>query len=218
MSLMKWLGFGGKKKEKAEPDPLKDYTLDLLDVGCLVDYDMQTWEVVGFNSYDYDGSLSHEWVLEGAGGTVTCKNCGAETVSDKGACEYCGSQIGRQSASKVAYLEREEEGGEVVWTLTSNISLSEISEDVVEHALEHDDPPDTLTFRGQQYELDESGGGLFREDGKGEGQEFISWSYCAQDGKHVLYVTQWGEQDFRAVAGQYAEEYQFTNILPGAED
>jgi hypothetical protein len=34
----------------------------------------------------------------------------------------------------------------------------------------------------------------------------------------VLFISQWGPQDFTAYAGEYVEEYQFTDILPRAED
>jgi hypothetical protein len=55
---------------------------------------------------------------------------------------------------------------------------------------------------------------LFHEDAEGPGKEFISWAYCDDSGRNVLFVTQHGERDFKSVAGEYVEEYQFTNILP----
>ena len=176
MGWKKWFGRGD-----AESDPLVDFELGAMKVGYLVDYDMETWEVTGYNTYDYSGSETEEWVLETSG--------------------------------KVVYLERASDG-EITWTLTESISMSQISEDVVEHTLRHDDPPKNLTHNGRGYRLMESGAGLFHEDAEGAGKEFISWAYCDESGTNVMFVTQYGERDFKSVAGEYVQEYQFTNILP----
>ena len=42
----------------------------------------------------------------------------------------------------------------------------------------------------------------------------VSWTYCDNSGKNVLFVTQYGERDFKFVVGEYVQEYQFMNILP----
>jgi hypothetical protein len=119
-----------------------------------------------------------------------------------------------ETSDKVVYLERADSDGEIVWTLTESIPINQLSEDVVEHTVRHEDPPERLTHNGRSYSLTESGAGLFHEDARGPGSEFISWSYCDASGKNVLFVTQYGERDFKSVAGKYVEEYQFSNILP----
>ena len=40
-----------------------DYKLGSMNVGYLFDYDMKTWEVTGYNTYDYSGFETKEWVL-----------------------------------------------------------------------------------------------------------------------------------------------------------
>ena len=179
MGWKKWIGRGD-----AESDPQVDFRLGAMKVGYLVDYDMGTWEVTGYNTYDYSGSETKEWVLE--------------------------------TSDKVVYLERASDG-EITWTLTESISISQISEDVVEHTLRHEDPPKNLTHNGRSYRLMESGAGLFHEDAEGPGKEFISWAYGDDSGRNVLFVTQFGERDFKSVVGEYVQEYQFTNILPGGD-
>ena len=53
-----------KKKQTPEPDPLSDLTLPKLKTGYLVDYDMKTWQVTGYNTYDWgSGDMSYEWQL-----------------------------------------------------------------------------------------------------------------------------------------------------------
>ena len=53
-----------------------------------------------------------------------------------------------ETSDKVVYLERASED-EITWTLTESISISQISEDVVEHTRRHEDPPKTLTHNGE---------------------------------------------------------------------
>ena len=156
MGWKKWFG-----RDDTESDPLVDFELGAMKVGYLVDYDMKTWEVKGYHTYDYSGSETQEWVLE--------------------------------TSDKVGYLERVDSDGEITWTLTESISIRRISEDVVEHALRHEDPPANLTHNGRSDRLMESGAGLFHEDAEGPGKEFISWAYCDDSGRNVLFVTQYGE-------------------------
>ncbi len=179
MGWKKWFGRG---QDDAESDTLVDFELGAMKVGYLVDYDMKTWEVTGYNTYDYSGILTKEWVLE--------------------------------TSDKVVYLERASDD-EITWTLTVSISISQISEDVVEHTRRHEDPPKTLTHNGRSHRLMESGAGRFHENAESPGKDFISWTYCDDSGNNVLFVTQYGERDFKSVVGEYVQEYQFTNILPG---
>ncbi len=181
MGWKKWFGRGSGDEES---DSLVDYRLDDMKVGYLVDYDMQTWEVRAYNTYDYSGFETREWMIE--------------------------------TSDKVAYLERADSDGEIVWTLTESISISQISEEVIEYTIQHEDPPRNLTLDGRIHSLTESSGGLFHENAQGRGIDFISWTYSDDSGKNVLFVTQYGERDFKSVAGKYVEEYQFTNILPGS--
>ena len=116
--------------------------------------------------------------------------------------------------NRTAYLKRQDDGDEAKWALTEDISLGQLSKDVAGPIIEHSSPPETVQYAGEEYRLAEREAGLYREDDRGEGEEFVSWSYCDKTGKQVLCVTQWGERDFRAVAGQVVEKHQFTNALP----
>ncbi len=52
------------RREEDDFDPLHDLTLAKLKVGYYVDYDMKTWEVTGYNRYDYgEGYWGEEWEL-----------------------------------------------------------------------------------------------------------------------------------------------------------
>ena len=56
--------FFQKKKSGLQSDPLVDLSLDNLRVGCLVDYDLKTWEVTARHYTDWgDGYKTDEWQL-----------------------------------------------------------------------------------------------------------------------------------------------------------
>ena len=55
--------FGNKKPEDST-DPLHDLTLSALKVGYLVDFDLKTWEVKSYSTYDFDGDTAEEWELD----------------------------------------------------------------------------------------------------------------------------------------------------------
>ncbi|MBT3880259.1 MAG: DUF4178 domain-containing protein [Candidatus Scalindua sp.] len=46
--------------------------------------------------------------------------------------------------------------------------------------------------------------------------EFLYWDYYDLSEEKTLTIEQWGEDKFDASVGNYVEEYQFTNILPGS--
>jgi len=59
---MGWKDFFKKKDEG--PDPLHDLSLEKMEKGYLVDYDLRTWEVTACNRYDWGGGdVSLEWSL-----------------------------------------------------------------------------------------------------------------------------------------------------------
>ena len=59
------------KKNKPQPDPLRELTLSNLKVGYFLDYDLKTWEVTAYNVYDFsEGDKTHEWQLKSSEETV----------------------------------------------------------------------------------------------------------------------------------------------------
>lgn len=175
--------FGGRDDDAA--DRYHEPELPDLEVGWLVDFDLQTWEVTGRNIYDYDGEHVPEWVL--------------------------------RSGDEVRFLERTSQDGKTYWTWVQEIRLDDIGDPVADTIVRTEDPPEEIHYEGATYRGTESDAGLFREGGTGPEREFIIWTYEAGE-RHVLFVSQWGEREFCAYAGEYVAEYQFTNILaPGKE-
>ena len=55
MSVRKWFG-----RDKDNGDDYEEYTLATMKPGYMVDYDLKTWTVTGFQTYDYEGFVTHE--------------------------------------------------------------------------------------------------------------------------------------------------------------
>lgn len=121
-----------------------------------------------------------------------------------------------KSYDDVIYLEREP-NDEDYWCISRKIPMNSFDLDIRKHITENGDPPEQIVFEGINFNLDESGGGLFYQDSKGTGKEVLTWDYMDKSGKKLLSIEQWGETEFEASIGEPVQEYQFTNILPSSE-
>jgi hypothetical protein len=179
--------FFKKKEDPGENDSITDLVLDKMRPGYFVDYDLTTWEVTGAHRYDWDGDESYEWQLSSAKGVI-----------------YLGMEC----------------DDEKDWSVSSEIDLKKLDASVISTAIEQGDPPASIIFEGEKYDLYETSGGLFFQDGQHksqvQGRELIVWDYENEDGSRYLSIEQWGETEFKAYSGIPAQEYQFSNILPGS--
>ena len=173
--------FGGSE----EKDEVRIPTLETMIVGDMLDYDLKTWQVVAFNTYDYEGDKTREWEIK--------------------------------SGDELRFLENGRDGSQVWWTLTELVETGQIGGDPVGAVRRGEDPPEEVILDGVLYRATECSTGLLYPDGKGPESEFVCWSYETDDGK-MLALNQWGENEFNAYRGEYVEEYQFTDILPGSQE
>jgi len=172
-----------KNKNDDTLDPLKDLVLSKIRPGYMVDYDMKTWQVTGYNVYDFgDGYKSEEWELT--------------------------------SGNETGYLELYEDD-QVEWSMGRKIPIGSLEGNIRQHIIDHEDPPERITYQGTTYFLDESGAAYFLKDGKEPKQEFVYWTFIDESEEKYLSIEQWGEKEFEASSGVFVEDYQFTNILPG---
>ena len=118
-----------------------------------------------------------------------------------------------RSGTEIIFLEYENEDGEF-YSVSRKMTLGKIEGNIRSHLQAHDNPPEQLTYNGDAYYLDEDGGGLFFKNGQEPGQEFIFWTYTDEAGEKFVTIEQWGASEYAAFAGDYAEEFQFSNILP----
>jgi len=187
ISLKKWFG-----KSDDDGAVYEELTLERMEVGYLVDYDLITWEVVGRNSYDYDGFATREWELKN-GNEVRF----LELAVDEGHQEWTLTAVvslGDIGGDVLASFDQEDEPPE---TLT----MGECTYSGVES--------DAGVQRREQGSGDPSADATGARE-----REFVSWSYESDDDR-LLYLVRWGERDVSAYEGQRVEAYQFTDILPG---
>ncbi len=104
------------------------------------------------------------------------------------------------------------------WSLSRRVSIGAIDGDIRQHILDHEDPPERVLFKGQEYHLDASYSGRMFPDGKGGGQDVIRWEFLDEAELSFVAIEQWSETEFSAAAGSVVEDYQFTSILPGAPE
>ncbi|MCK5738040.1 DUF4178 domain-containing protein [bacterium] len=171
-----------RKQKKEEIDPLHDLVVNKMQLGWIVDYDLNNWEVAAVHRYDFGGGdVVKEWEL--------------------------------RSGTEIIFLEYENEDGEF-YSVSRKIPFGKIEGNIRTHLHSHDNPPEQLTYESETYYLDEDGSGLFFKNEKEPGQEFIFWNYTDGDGKKFITIEQWGASEYETYAGIYAEEFQFSNILP----
>lgn len=48
---------------RQDDEVYQEHTLSTMEKGDLVDFDLKTWQVMGYNTYDYDGFITREWEL-----------------------------------------------------------------------------------------------------------------------------------------------------------
>lgn len=100
------------------------------------------------------------------------------------------------------------------YSISKQISVRAIDGDIKGQINKNSKGPETITFENKKYFLDESGTGNFYKNGKGNGEKYKYWDYIDEEDENFVSIEQWDEDEFEASAGYYAEEYQFTNILP----
>jgi hypothetical protein len=119
-----------------------------------------------------------------------------------------------RSDGELRFLNRVESDG-VYWSLTRKVPLGMIDDRLKRHIQEHGDPPESFDYEGVTFVMQSYGGAKFYRNGQEPAQPFLYWDYEDELRGKVLTIEQWGDIEFEAYVGQYVEEYQFINILPG---
>ena len=101
-------------------------------------------------------------------------------------------------------------------SICKTVKIRHIDEDLPNYILQHETPPNKITYEGITYFLDEDIAGYCHEEGQPEDAwaSLINWDYCDKAEKHVLSITQWGEREFEASVGRKLNEYEISNITP----
>lgn len=116
------------------------------------------------------------------------------------------------TAEDTVFLHVEEDDG-LECTLTRKINIHDIDGDIPDHILENETPPMKVTYQGETFYRKGEGVGYFRNTDNDNWYELVSWSYYDKEGKKILAIEQWGEEEFEAAYGIIANEYEFSNII-----
>lgn len=112
-----------------------------------------------------------------------------------------------------------EDDDELELTVTRPVKMGRLYDgNLVEYLTENEQPPKELEYDGKTFFLDTEEAGYLNEEGTEAWQEFLSWDYYDESETFVLNIEQWGERDFSASFGKLVDEYDFTHILPGAQE
>lgn len=122
-----------------------------------------------------------------------------------------------KQGSEVLYLEREEEDGEVEWTLNRKMPISVLEGSIAQHIIDNEDPPEQVVYEGIKYFFVEDDIGEYFKGRSDNGLQFVVWDFTDERQEKLLAIEQWGENKFDVTFGKEVEEYQFSNILPSTK-
>ncbi len=102
-------------------------------------------------------------------------------------------------------------------TITKNIKIRSIDENLPEYIIDHKKTPSKLTYENVEYLLEKETPGYFSDQPQFDDTwaELISWEFYDKDSTLILSVEQWGENDFTASQGKIVKEFEISNIIPG---
>lgn len=111
-----------------------------------------------------------------------------------------------------------EEDDSLVLTISRPLLISKISPDVKRQIIQTDEAPNQITYNDMTFYQQSESAGYFRNTKDPESDEFVSWSYIADDNTSVIEIEQWGETDINASIGEIIRPGAITNIFPGKEN
>ncbi|MEM9338692.1 MAG: DUF4178 domain-containing protein [Bacteroidota bacterium] len=177
--------FGFLKKKKEPSYDVTNLSLNDLDFGFIVDYDMKSWVVKEVYEYDWgSNNFSKEYKID-SGDEVAFLS-----IEDDGELF-----ITLTKAIKIRQID-EDISDTIVETKKAP---KKIHYEGVKYFLDSDSAG---YFRDCSKETK-------------DWEELISWEYYDENEEKIISITQWDERTFDASAGIVLKPYQFSNIIPG---
>ncbi len=115
------------------------------------------------------------------------------------------------------FLELESDD-EDYWTISRKLPFNTLDSKIRESFAEYAKPVKSILFDSRQYYLSETGGAVYYKYGETQGREVFKWDYADDTENFWLTIEQWGEDEYELFHGKKVEEYQFSNILPSADN
>lgn len=175
------------KFKKEEPKDYMSMTVHDLEPGCILEYDMRTFEVKEAYEYDWgDNFFSKEYKISD----------GVETLFF--AVEE-DDELELEMSKKVKIRKIQEDLPD--YLNDHKKPPNSITYNGIKYLYDEESPGYFRNCKDDR-EADDSW------------SEFISWTCYDDDDKHILTLEQWGDNEFEASVGTIIKEFQISNILP----
>lgn len=121
------------------------------------------------------------------------------------------------SGDDVAFLNVEDNSGELQLNLVRAIKIRKIEEDIVGEITKTENAPSKITYEGVTYFLHSDSAGYCKDCSKktNDWEELFSWEYYDENEEKLISITQWDERTFDAFGGIVLEPHEISNIIPG---
>lgn len=177
--------FSRFKKEKETN--YSSMTVRELEVGCILEYDLRTFEIKEAYEYDWgDNFFSKEYKMTDGVQTLFL------SVEED-------DELELEVSEKIKIRKIQDDLPE--YLKDHKKPPNKISHNGIKYLYDEESPGYFRNCKDDR-ESDDSW------------TEFISWSCYDDPEKHILTLEQWGDNDFEASTGVLIKEFQISNILP----
>ena len=163
-----------------------EFSIENLKMGYGFDYELDNWEVVDKQQYDWNQGMTERKF---------------KVIDGKGRAN--------------SFLHLRQEGSQMVAIFSSKMNIHALDEALEQEILQDQRPRNILTFDGVDYYRENLREGLlFNLQRQGSGQKVIAWEYNDNEHKRFLRIEQMGRNSFNVCIGKYVPMYEFTEIYP----
>ena len=125
---------------------------------------------------------------------------------------YKGKEFKAIAGSDVIYIYVGIGNSSGELTVSSEMNVSLIPDDVRARIFNHNEAPNDLVIEGQRYALNDASPGKCKKAGSTDWAECVSYTFEGAEG--FMSIMRWGEKNLGFYKGSELEEYQVDQILP----
>ncbi|MBL4708252.1 MAG: DUF4178 domain-containing protein, partial [Flavobacteriales bacterium] len=103
---------------------------------------------------------------------------------------------------------------ELICSVWRKLDIFDIDSGLANSITQNDDAPDRIVFDNKTFIRKESSQGYCREEGEEEDSKLVNWMFENKETGNLISIDRWGEEEYGAATGNYAKEFEFSNILP----
>lgn len=121
-----------------------------------------------------------------------------------------------ESVGDSAQLFLRKEGYQLTIQVCRMINIHTIDSNLATEILHNHQPYNIITYEGTTFYKENAKDGILYETQKQNKQRVLLWEYYDGQRKQILRIEQFGKNDFRAMLGKLASEFEFSDILPSS--